>query len=686
VVPPRAAGTGGWSAPAVGGGRTMADGAPGGRAGAAVVGEDFMGLAERGEVVAMEAALADTPSLASFANAAGETALHGAAFSGRTEAVAVLLHAHADTEVRIKSGWTPLHMAAYWDYAEVATALLRAGANVDPTTDLGWTPLQMAMDEKASDVVSVLVAWGASRSSIRRPKMLRDRLSGQDRLLLKALDKTVPMTEQERQAAKNVRWKGAGSVATATTAVAVADPVDRSLAILQAAYDGFVADPTTLTAGTLEAALKTPSDRDMRWHVRAHHVLLFADSVGLFACETPAERGPRQVKLFAWVYQPIVTVLTPSDRRVAVTLVRQATTRGLLDPMHVNIFGLGLELHAAFFTEIVDLHQRLTHVEQHVTRNGELLFEAMNDLESLRQSLVDKAARDRKVALIKSAIKIGASLTPVVGGVLAVTVDVIAMLFGDLPGAEAVALHLADPTDLEAACSVLALVRDAEAGLTPAKVKELQAVVHPFKSIPEMRERLAWAASALELPCNAEEDGVAGAVGDTKSDDVATEAASDADSDPLKEFTDAVQDAAIECGVDEADARLGGPASSTSAPPVSPSLTFVAGAADSSCDTAVASHVPDTTFFAGALDWTARQVADRLVTYAVRGDDATERAALRAVVTPAAVELGVTGVCLVECRTPRDVALWLLGDAERLGVLVTVESFIVKVKLFAVQP
>jgi len=46
----------------------------------------------------------------------------------------------------------------------------------------------------------------------------------------------------------------------------------------------------------------------------------------------------------------------------------------------------------------------------------------------------------------------------------------------------------------------------------------------------------------------------------------------------------------------------------------------VAGAADYSCDAAGASHSLDRTFFAGALKWSNHQVADRLVTYALRGE------------------------------------------------------------------
>lgn len=99
----------------------------------------------------------------------------------------------------------------------------------------------------------------------------------------------------------------------------------------------------------------------------------------------------------------------------------------------------------------------------------------------------------------------------------------------------------------------------------------------------------------------------------TTADSVVSEAASDADSNPWEDFTDAVQDAAIDCDVDEVDARLGDAASSAAGPPVSPRLTSVAGAVDSSCDAAGASHSLDRTFFAGALKWSKHRVADRLV-------------------------------------------------------------------------
>ena len=342
----------------------MAGASRGGR-GDGVVGPGVASLdaAWRGDVGAMEAALAATPRLVTRATADREGALHCVAFGGSTEAAAVLLCADAEVDARDEYGktplhtaafrghadvatallhagaevdacskkrqtllhcaaifdrrevvemllrakaavdardkkqWTPLHEAAYWGSAEVAKALLCANANVDARSNSGWTPLHMAMDHQHWGVVTVLVAWGANLSHVRRPGSVRVFVSGRAKRLQSALNETVPMTEQERVAAKDA-WRAAVAAADA----AVADRVEQSLGHLQAAYDGFVADPTTLTVGDLKAVLMAPRDRDVRWHLRAHHVLLSAASVGLFVGESPAETVDRRVDYFRHVY------------------------------------------------------------------------------------------------------------------------------------------------------------------------------------------------------------------------------------------------------------------------------------------------------------------------------------------------------------------------------------------------
>jgi len=328
-------------------------------------------------------------------------------------------------------------------------------------------------------------------------------------------------------------------------------------------------------------------------------------------------------------YKSALPVVSPNEKGIVNALVRDAVNKGLLDPMHLSITDMGMELHATFYNEMVDLHRRLILVQGQVKRTGELLFAAMEQLDCVRQYLVDKAAHDRTVALVKSAAKIGASLAPVIGGLLAVTVHVVAVLSDGLRGVKAVALHSADPTDLAAARNVLAFVRSAEADLTPAQRIELQAVVHPFESVAEVEERLAWVASVLELPCDVEREGI---VEDTSSDSMVSKAPSNDDSDPMKDLKDDLEEVVLDIAVDVVIAEPSVPqasrstvaASARSSPPLPPSVpaaTATAPAAVSNGSSGgpspplppvTAPRSTDAAFFADALDWTAHQVADRL--------------------------------------------------------------------------
>jgi len=90
--------------------------------------------------------------------------------------------------------------------------------------------------------------------------------------------------------------------------------------------------------------------------------------------------------------------------------------------------------------------------------------------------------------------------------------------------------------------------------------------------------------------------------------------------------------------------------------------------------------------FAGARDWTVTETAERLVERVARVYDAPQRAALAAAVRAAAAEHCVTGESLVESTDAREMAVGLLGDwGGRLGVVVSVTSFIQDVRCFAAQ-
>ncbi|OSX73844.1 hypothetical protein BU14_0324s0006 [Porphyra umbilicalis] len=147
---------------------------------------------------------------------------------------------------------------------------------------------------------------------------------------------------------------------------------------------------------------------------------------------------------------------------------------------------MGLELHATFFAELVEVHRRLADVESTTARAGELLYKTMAQLDDAEAHDAAQAGRDKKVALAKAAVKLGLSLAPVIGGVLSVAVDAVVALMDSPPGAAELVRHLADPTNLAAARTVLRLARDAGARMTPAQLRRVTEVFAPFFSLEHM--------------------------------------------------------------------------------------------------------------------------------------------------------------------------------------------------------
>ena len=99
------------------------------------------------------------------------TAIHMAAYCGRTAVVEVLLRAGADTEVRMDgTGNTPLLDAATRNNASPVLLLLKYGASVGAQNQAGETPLHRATAKAGSagtaDVVDLLLKHGADEKAI----------------------------------------------------------------------------------------------------------------------------------------------------------------------------------------------------------------------------------------------------------------------------------------------------------------------------------------------------------------------------------------------------------------------------------------------------------------------------------------------------------------------------------------
>jgi len=286
------------------------------------------------------------------------------------------------------------------------------------------------------------------------------------------------------------------------------DPADRALADLQATFDLFFANPDGMTVDTIQKALTPPSNRDVRWHHKAHEVLLFAQRIGVIASVTTSKPGERCINWFDRVYLPVLRVLAPHNHGRVAVVMRDAQRNGLIEKWDLSAVKAVMELHAIVYVELVNIHQRIDNLEEAVTCTGEMLFKTIEELKSLKQSLHEKEEHDRKVALVKSAVKIGLSLAPVLGGMLSVSVDAVALLTDDLPAAAAMMRHAADTTDLVAARQLLQLVRDASSTMPAEQLQQLQELFVPFLSLEEMDKELDWAMQELGICQDAEAAGV----------------------------------------------------------------------------------------------------------------------------------------------------------------------------------
>ncbi|KAK1861733.1 hypothetical protein I4F81_004313 [Pyropia yezoensis] len=601
---------------------------------------------------------------------------------------------------------TLLSTAASARQVEVTEVLLCANASVEAKNKNGLTPLAIAIEARCAPLVQLLLTWGADLAG-PRPRRPRALMSAKASQVQAVIDQVVPMTETERET-KKAAWRD--SMHTAKTALAVSDRFAAPLAALQAEYDRFLAEPTTLSLDVLKRDLTPPRDRDVRWHLLAHRLLLLAVSEGVFEREgeTHGETFDRQQFWFRRVYQSALTVLSKGDHGIFEAVVHVAKNKGLIAPWHVSDAVVCGELHARIDAEVANIHRRLNDLEEAVTTGGQQLYE---QLQNLVQYIRAKEERDRKVALTKSVVKIGVSLAPVVGGVLSATVEVMAEMTDILPGGKACLMHhLADPMDLPKALDVLALARQVEAHLSDVQLEQVSAAVHPFESVVAVEEHVRGALAELKISAEAEGATVTAADDEVAGNCNADDAVSDAGSDPLEDVIGATRDAAIEHGFDQFDERRRRPASPTASSPAGP-LPPPAGVprgrvgpADRRLDdgdhapttlplqtgpASTASVSAETRKLSGGEPGTtgAAERSDRLVASVARLYSPTMRAELATVVREAATAHCVTGEILLESTDVHEVAICLLGRlAERRGVLMGVKNFIGKVQRFAEKP
>jgi ankyrin repeat protein len=124
---------------------------------------DVFESAALGYVDRLRERLMDDPAAAASLSPDGFTALHFAAFFGKTEAAKVLLEHGASVDVYTHNPFAnqPLHAAAAGRHIEVCRVLLAAGADVNATQHGGYTPLHEAAQHGDVEMTELFLSAGA---------------------------------------------------------------------------------------------------------------------------------------------------------------------------------------------------------------------------------------------------------------------------------------------------------------------------------------------------------------------------------------------------------------------------------------------------------------------------------------------------------------------------------------------
>jgi adenosylhomocysteine nucleosidase len=124
---------------------------------------DVFDAAALGRLDRLRARLADDPGSVHAFAADGFTALHLAAFFGKTEAARTLLEAGASPHVYGRNPFEnqPLHAAAAGRHVEVCRLLLASGADVHATQHGGYTPLHEAAGSGDVELAELFLSAGA---------------------------------------------------------------------------------------------------------------------------------------------------------------------------------------------------------------------------------------------------------------------------------------------------------------------------------------------------------------------------------------------------------------------------------------------------------------------------------------------------------------------------------------------
>lgn len=122
--------------------------------------------ASAGNLAEVQRLITERPSCVNARGDSGETPLHHAVTSHRTEVVELLIANGADVNAQSCEGLTPLHCAVAEGRIEIVLHLINGHANMNVQDNNGWTPLHAATRYDHTEIVELLLNQGADTSIV----------------------------------------------------------------------------------------------------------------------------------------------------------------------------------------------------------------------------------------------------------------------------------------------------------------------------------------------------------------------------------------------------------------------------------------------------------------------------------------------------------------------------------------
>lgn len=95
----------------------------------------------------------------------GTTALHNAAYYGKTSIIKLILNTGVNINIKDDYGYAPIHEAVCCQRIDALKLLISSGCDLNSINNNNITPLHFAVDNENIDIIKILLNAGASKIS-----------------------------------------------------------------------------------------------------------------------------------------------------------------------------------------------------------------------------------------------------------------------------------------------------------------------------------------------------------------------------------------------------------------------------------------------------------------------------------------------------------------------------------------